>query len=309
MTGGRAGGRGLAARVPTTSRATRRTWWSGRCTGLRRDGGAAPGAPAHLHNAIPHARGLGSSSAAIVGGIALARGLVAGGTLLLDDDAAFRLAARLEGHPDNVAPGLVRRLRGERARRRRRLLGGPVLGRPAGLGASRSCRRRGSRPRRPGGCCRPRCPTPTPRPTPVGPRCWSRPSPGGPSTCFLATRDLLHQDYRRPAMPASLDLVEALRAGGIAAVVSGAGPTVLALCADCDVDALVGRAPEAGGRCHLDARPGRRAPGDLTAPAGRATCRGARCYPVGCADISAYTCQGQLAVPDISSQTSSRLRV
>ncbi|MGZ4454723.1 MAG: homoserine kinase, partial [Nocardioides sp.] len=55
-------------------------------------------------NVIPHARGLGSSSAAIVAGVCLARGLVAGGTLLMDDDALFRLAARLEGHPDNVAP-------------------------------------------------------------------------------------------------------------------------------------------------------------------------------------------------------------
>ena len=55
-------------------------------------------------NVIPHARGLGSSSAAIVGGVVLARGLVAGGALLVDDAALFRLAARMEGHPDNVAP-------------------------------------------------------------------------------------------------------------------------------------------------------------------------------------------------------------
>src|SRR3546814_6049935 len=55
-------------------------------------------------NVIPHARGLGSSSAAIVGGIVLARALVAGGSLLMDDDAVFRLAAEMEGHPDNVAP-------------------------------------------------------------------------------------------------------------------------------------------------------------------------------------------------------------
>ena len=55
-------------------------------------------------NVIPHARGLGSSSAAIVGGIALARELVPGGQLLLDDLAAVDLAARMEGHPDNVAP-------------------------------------------------------------------------------------------------------------------------------------------------------------------------------------------------------------
>src|SRR3954464_10917058 len=58
-------------------------------------------------NRIPQARGLGSSSAAIVGGVQLARGLVAGGMELIGDEAALRVAARLEGHPDNVAPCLL----------------------------------------------------------------------------------------------------------------------------------------------------------------------------------------------------------
>src|SRR3954464_8885699 len=51
-------------------------------------------------NRIPQARGLGSSSAAIVGGVQLARGLVAGGFALIDDADALRIAARIEGHPD-----------------------------------------------------------------------------------------------------------------------------------------------------------------------------------------------------------------
>ena len=55
---------------------------------------------------------------------------------------------------------------------------------------------------------------------------------GRPDQLWRATRDYLHQDYRRPAMPASLGLVDRLRADGHAAVVSGAGPTVLALVAD-----------------------------------------------------------------------------
>ena len=55
------------------------------------------------HNRVPHARGLGSSSAAIVAGVHLARGLVDGGAEALSDHAAFRLAAEIEGHPDNVA--------------------------------------------------------------------------------------------------------------------------------------------------------------------------------------------------------------
>ena len=44
-----------------------------------------------------------------------------------------------------------------------------------------------------------------------------------------ATRDLLHQDYRRFAYPQSHALVTALRSIGIPAMISGAGPTVIAL--------------------------------------------------------------------------------
>jgi homoserine kinase len=43
------------------------------------------------------------------------------------------------------------------------------------------------------------------------------------------TEDRLHQRYRAPALPDTLALVEALRDAGVAAVVSGAGPSVLAL--------------------------------------------------------------------------------
>jgi homoserine kinase len=55
---------------------------------------------------------------------------------------------------------------------------------------------------------------------------------GAPDRLFRATEDFLHQSYRRPAMPDSLDLVERLRADGHAAVISGAGPTVLVLLTD-----------------------------------------------------------------------------
>jgi homoserine kinase len=46
---------------------------------------------------------------------------------------------------------------------------------------------------------------------------------------LAATEDRLHQAYRASAMPATLDLVTRLRADGRAAVVSGAGPSVLVL--------------------------------------------------------------------------------
>ena len=50
----------------------------------------------------------------------------------------------------------------------------------------------------------------------------------GPEALLDATEDRLHQDYRAQAMPATRDLVGRLRAAGVPAVVSGAGPSVLA---------------------------------------------------------------------------------
>ena len=50
-----------------------------------------------------------------------------------------------------------------------------------------------------------------------------------PQLLLAATEDRLHQSYRRAAYPATVRLVDALRAGGVAAAVSGAGPAVLAL--------------------------------------------------------------------------------
>jgi homoserine kinase len=49
-----------------------------------------------------------------------------------------------------------------------------------------------------------------------------------PDLLFDATHDLLHEPYRAPLMPASADLIGRLRRAGIAAVLSGAGPSVLA---------------------------------------------------------------------------------
>jgi homoserine kinase len=53
-----------------------------------------------------------------------------------------------------------------------------------------------------------------------------------PELLMAATEDRLHQGYRRPAYPDSADLVDALRAQGVPAAISGAGPTVLAFTAD-----------------------------------------------------------------------------
>ena len=197
-------------------------------------------------NAIPHGRGLGSSSAAIVGGVSLARALVAGGQLLLDDDALFRLAADIEGHPDNVAPAFYG--------------GFMISGREAGEWYAVSA---GVDPRVGAVVFVP----PTPVETRVARGLLPDTVPhadaaansgraallvaalaGRPEHLFAATRDYLHQEQRQPAMPDSLALVHALRSDGIAAVISGAGPTVLAFTGSHAED-LTTRVP-AGWACH-----------------------------------------------------------
>jgi homoserine kinase len=57
-----------------------------------------------MSNPIPLERGLGSSAAATVAGL-VASGVLAGREL--DQSTLLRLATKIEGHPDNVAPGLL----------------------------------------------------------------------------------------------------------------------------------------------------------------------------------------------------------
>jgi homoserine kinase len=215
-------------------------------------GAQPPGIGLRCVNRIPHGRGLGSSAAAIVAGILAARALAGAGgqagdgaefcpaTGALPDDAVFRLATSLEGHPDNVAaclgggltiawtvsgrPHMVRLeplpsispvicvapapVRTEVARR---LLPDLVPHRDAAANAGRSALLVAAL-------------TQLPAPTSPGAA-----SPNGAGALFDATRDWLHQDYRSAAMPETDALVRRLRGEGIAAVVSGAGPSVLAL--------------------------------------------------------------------------------
>jgi homoserine kinase len=57
---------------------------------------------------------------------------------------------------------------------------------------------------------------------------------GYPAHLLDATEDRLHQPYRAAVMPESAGLVRALRTATVPAVISGAGPSVLALCRDRD---------------------------------------------------------------------------
>lgn len=178
-------------------------------------------------NRIPHGRGLGSSAAAIVAGVVAARGLLAGGSERMDDDAALALAADIEGHPDNVAAclrgGLTiawRRPQGAAA------LGVPVDPRlaPVAFVPGSSSSTKAARRLLPETVAHADAARNAGRAGLLVEALRSR-----PDLLLDATEDLLHQPYRAPAMPRSAALVERLRAAGIPAVISGAGPTVLAL--------------------------------------------------------------------------------
>lgn len=172
-------------------------------------------------NAIPHARGLGSSAAAIVGGILLASELV---DESMERDDVFSLAATLEGHPDNVAAaaygGFTIAWREDGSVQAVRLDTGvpiTVLVPPEEVSTSKA---------------RGLLPASIPHADAAanaGRAALLVAALGGrPDLLMAATEDFLHQTYRAKAMPVSYELVRELRAAEIPAVVSGAGPTVLA---------------------------------------------------------------------------------
>jgi homoserine kinase len=175
-------------------------------------------------NRIPHARGLGSSAAAIVAGVLAARAL-AGATVPVDE--VLRLATEIEGHPDNVAACLFGGVTvawtestGARAARVEPSPDlDPVVLIPATTASTQAVRRLlpGTVPHADAAANAGRA------------ALLVHALATDPSLLLPATEDRLHQPYRAPAMPDSADLVARLRAGGTAAVVSGAGPTVLAL--------------------------------------------------------------------------------
>jgi homoserine kinase len=191
-----------------------------------------PGLELSCANRIPHGRGLGSSAAAIVAGVALARALVVGGDERLPDDEAFALAAQLEGHPDNVAACWY---------------GGLTVAWTEAAGA-RAARAEVRADVRPVALVPPFESSTTaargvlPAVVPHADAAFtaartallvSALSGAAPLDSLLtATEDRLHQNYRAAAMPQTAQLVELLRAQGLPAVVSGAGPTVLVLARD-----------------------------------------------------------------------------
>lgn len=200
--------------------------------GLEAAGVSAAGLLLRCRNAIPHSRGLGSSASAVVGGLAAANGLVAQ-TDRSEHSAAdlVQLSSEFDGHPDNTSasvlggavvswtdfggetpryaatplrlhpdirlfPGIPE-LRSSTAETRV-LLPEQVSHRTARFNLSRAALLVVALTER-------------------------------PELLMAATEDQLHQPQRAAAMPASAEFVQVLRRCGVPAVLSGAGPAVLAL--------------------------------------------------------------------------------
>ena len=195
--------------------------------------GQPPGISISCRNEVPQGFGLGSSAAAIVAGLMAANALAAGRdtaagpSAALSDSALLRLACELEGHPDNVAACLAGGLTiawhtaaGVRVARLEPLPGlAPVLCLPAEPLATVTARKA-----LPAQVPHADAAANSARTALLIAALTSR-----PDLLLAGTEDFLHQPYRASAMPATADLIARLRAAGIAAVVSGAGPAVLAL--------------------------------------------------------------------------------
>ena len=200
--------------------------------GLAAGGTAAAGLIVQCRNKIPHSRGLGSSAAAAVAGLAVANGLLAkAGRRLLSDEVLVQLASEFEGHPDNAAASV---------------LGGAVVSWSETSGAAPvyaatrldvhpDIRIVAAIPEEQSSTAHTRVLLPE-SVTHVDARFnISRAAlltvalTVRPDLLMTATEDRLHQPQRASAMPASAEVLGYLRSQGVAAVLSGAGPAVLAL--------------------------------------------------------------------------------
>lgn len=205
---------------------------------FKRLGGAPAGLEVVCANRIPHSRGLGSSAAAIVAGIIAARGLVVGGNERMDDDAVLALASDLEGHPDNVAACIFGNLtiawtEDSTAHAIKVPVNDSLA--PVAFVPGSSSSTKAARKLLPDSVSHADAVANTSRSALLVEAIRSR-----PDVLLAATEDRLHQSYREPAMPRTAALVAELRDAGIPAVVSGAGPTVLALATVSNRDQAIG---------------------------------------------------------------------
>ena len=201
-------------------------------------------APEGLHlrcvNSVPHGRGLGSSATAIVTGIVAAQGIsqvCRGAGEALDLAFANDLAARLEGHPDNSSASVF---------------GGLTLSWSEGEGHTSTARLQLHEavrvvvfvPAEQLSTAKARSVLPTHVRHAEAALNSARAAllvhalTSDPAHLLPATREWLHQEARRDSFAASMHLVDRLRADGHAAVISGAGPSVLVLSTADGVEAV-----------------------------------------------------------------------
>jgi len=204
--------------------------------GLEDLGIVMPGLRVRSSNTIPHGRGLGSSSAAIVAGLAGAAALAGH---RLDPTWLLGHAVRIEGHPDNVAPavlgGFVLAYGQDSAVRAVRL---PLAADVAGVAYIPSLPVATSTAR---GLLPASVPHVDAAANAARAALLVHALGTDPGLLYEATEDRLHQPYRARAMPASDALLTRLRGEGYAAVISGSGPTVLVLGRSADLDRLAGQ--------------------------------------------------------------------
>jgi homoserine kinase len=200
--------------------------------GLQAGGVSVTGLRVRCRNDIPHSRGLGSSAAAVVGGLAVANGLVAqSDSIPLTEVELIQLSSEFEGHPDNAAAAV---------------LGGAVV---SWTDTDGSAPRYAAAPLRVHPDIRlfsiiPQVRSSTAETRVLLPDTVSHADASfnvsrvallvvalteRPDLLLEATADRLHQPARAAAMPPSAEYIAILRRYGVAAVLSGAGPAVIAL--------------------------------------------------------------------------------
>jgi len=176
-------------------------------------------------NAIPQGRGLGSSAAAIVAGLVLASELT---YARASEDELLQMANAIEGHPDNVAACLLGAMtiawleddgKANSVSMNVHPDISPVLAIPQTELDTHKARGL------------------IPESIPHVDAAFNAGRSallvaamiGDPDFLLEATEDKLHQPFRAQAYPESMELVSQLREAQIAACISGAGPTVIAL--------------------------------------------------------------------------------
>jgi homoserine kinase len=201
--------------------------------GLADLGAQAPGLWLGCRNTIPHGRGLGSSSGAIVAGLVAAAGLA---DAKVGPDWLLGHATAIEGHPDNVAAAIYGGfVLAYEARSGVTVAQGRV---DAAIGAALFIPQTSLATEAARGLLPDTVPHIDAAANSGRAALLVHAMASEPQLLYDATCDWLHQGYREAAMPRSYELMKSLRGQGLAAMISGAGPSVLVLGSQTDLAVL-----------------------------------------------------------------------